>query len=65
MLKDVLEKVAENQTNVESANVRSRRGTSAIIKLTVDVRNIDHYREVVALIRKVHDVYDVTRAEGG
>ena len=64
VLKDILEKIAETTTNVRSANVRSKRGSSAIVKLTLDVRNVEHFRQVLGAIRKVNDVYDAYRSEG-
>jgi GTP pyrophosphokinase len=61
VLKDILEKVAEVGTNVSAANVKTKRGSMAIIKLGIDVKNVNHLNQVFAAIRKVSDVYEVAR----
>jgi GTP pyrophosphokinase len=63
VLKDILEKVSSQKTNVAAANVRTKRGSSAIIKMVVDIKNIEHLSQVLAAIREVADVYDVYRAD--
>jgi GTP pyrophosphokinase len=61
VLHDILEKIAEIKVNVSSANIKTKRGSSAILKLIVDVKNIDHLSQVLKAIRAVSDVYNVTR----
>ena len=61
VLKDILAEIAEIKTNVSAAKITTRRGSSAFLKLTVDVKDIKHLDQVVAAIRKVSDVYDVHR----
>ncbi|MDD4179215.1 MAG: bifunctional (p)ppGpp synthetase/guanosine-3',5'-bis(diphosphate) 3'-pyrophosphohydrolase [Candidatus Margulisbacteria bacterium] len=61
VFKDILEQVSETGTNVSAARVSTKRGTSAFLRLTVDVRDIDHLEQVLAAIRKVPDVYNVIR----
>jgi GTP pyrophosphokinase len=63
VLKDILEKVVETKTNVAAANVRTKRGSSAIIKLVVDIKDVEHLSLVTKAIREVSDVYDVNRAD--
>jgi GTP pyrophosphokinase len=63
VFKDILEKIAGLKTNVASANVRTKRGSSAILKLVVDVKNIEHLSQVLQIIRSVSDVYDVYRSD--
>ncbi|MFA5876714.1 MAG: bifunctional (p)ppGpp synthetase/guanosine-3',5'-bis(diphosphate) 3'-pyrophosphohydrolase, partial [Candidatus Margulisiibacteriota bacterium] len=63
VFKDILEKIASLKTNVASANVRTKRGSSAILKLIVDVKDIEHLSQVLQIIRSVSDVYDVYRAD--
>ena len=61
VLKDILTAVADTKTNVSAANVRTRRGSSAFLLLTVDVLDTDHLDRVLKAIRSVSDVYDVHR----
>jgi len=61
VLRDILDKVSETKTNVSSANIKTKRGSIAFLKLVVDVKNLDQLQLVVAAIRKVADVYDVKR----
>ncbi|MBU0687254.1 MAG: bifunctional (p)ppGpp synthetase/guanosine-3',5'-bis(diphosphate) 3'-pyrophosphohydrolase [Candidatus Margulisbacteria bacterium] len=63
VLKDILEKVASIQTNLSAANVRTKRGSSAIIKLVVDIKDTEHLALVLNTIREVSDVYDAYRAD--
>lgn len=63
VLKDILAQVVERQTNVSAADVKTKRGSMAFIKLVVDIKNIDHFGEVIAAIREVSDVYDVYRTD--
>lgn len=61
VLHDILEKVAEVKVNVSAANVKTKRGSSAIIKLIVDVKDIANLSQVIKAIRSVSDVYSVNR----
>jgi GTP pyrophosphokinase len=61
VFKDILGQVAEIRTNVSAANVKTKRGSSAFLKLTVDVKDKEHLDQVMAAIKKVKDVYDVHR----
>jgi len=61
VLHDILEKIAETKTNVSGANVKTKRGSTAILKLLVDVRDISHLSLVIKMIRSVSDVYNVNR----
>ena len=58
---DILEKVAETKTNVGAANVKTKRGSMAVIKLIVDVRDAAHLSLVIKMITAVSDVYNVSR----
>jgi len=62
VLKDILEKVVETKVNVSAADVKTKRGSSAFIKLVVDIKDTEHLGVVMKAIREVSDVYDVTRA---
>ncbi|HTY12725.1 MAG TPA: bifunctional (p)ppGpp synthetase/guanosine-3',5'-bis(diphosphate) 3'-pyrophosphohydrolase [Candidatus Omnitrophota bacterium] len=62
VLKDILEKISETKTNVSSADIKTKRGSTMFLKLVIDIKNIEHLQQVCAAIRKVADVYDVSRA---
>ncbi|MCX5750035.1 MAG: bifunctional (p)ppGpp synthetase/guanosine-3',5'-bis(diphosphate) 3'-pyrophosphohydrolase [Candidatus Saganbacteria bacterium] len=61
VLKDILSQISETKTNIESAEIRTKRGSSAILNLVVDVRDTTHLKIVTDAIRKISDVYDVHR----
>ncbi len=61
VLKDILARIAEIKTNVAGANVKTKRGSTAVISLTVDIKNKQHLNEVMNEIKKVSDVYRVMR----
>jgi len=61
VLKDILSQVSETKTNIVSAEIRTKRGSSAILSLVVDVRDLGHLKAVIESIRKISDVYDVRR----
>ncbi|MBN2058729.1 MAG: bifunctional (p)ppGpp synthetase/guanosine-3',5'-bis(diphosphate) 3'-pyrophosphohydrolase [Candidatus Saganbacteria bacterium] len=61
VLKDILAQVSETKTNVSAARISTKRGSSAFLRLTVDVQNKEQLDHVIAAIRKVPDVYDVHR----
>jgi len=61
VLHDILEKIAEIKVNVGSANIKTKRGSSAILKLIVDVKDASHLSLIMKAIRSVSDVYNVLR----
>jgi len=61
VLHDILEKIAETKTNVSAANVKTKRGSSAIINMIVDIRDFAHLGLVTKAIRSISDVYNVLR----
>lgn len=61
VLKDILERIADAKTNVSAAKVTTKRGSSAFLRLTVDVKDKKHLDQVIKAIQKVKDVYDVHR----
>ena len=61
VLKDILAQIAEAKTNVSAAKVSTKRGSSAFLRLTVDVKDVEHLDKVIKAIRTVSDVYDVHR----
>jgi GTP pyrophosphokinase len=61
VFKDILAQISETGTNVSAARVSTRRGSSAFMRLVVDVQNLEQLNRVMESIRKVSDVYDVLR----
>ncbi|MFH1825979.1 MAG: bifunctional (p)ppGpp synthetase/guanosine-3',5'-bis(diphosphate) 3'-pyrophosphohydrolase [bacterium] len=61
VLKDILGEISETKTNVPAAKITTKRGSSAFLKVTVDVRDLEHLNQVIAAIQKVSDVYEVRR----
>lgn len=61
VLKDILGQISEIKTNVSAARVSTKRGSSAFLRLTVDVKDKKQIDQVIAAIKKVSDVYDVHR----
>ena len=61
VLKDVVAQISENKTNIANISLRTKRGSSAVMRFVVDIRNLDHLTELMKSIRDVHDVMEVTR----
>ncbi|MFH1319474.1 MAG: ACT domain-containing protein, partial [Bacteroidota bacterium] len=61
VLKDILGQISEIKTNVSAAKISTKRGSSAFLRLTVDVKDKQHLEEVIKAIRSLKDVYDVHR----
>ena len=61
VLKDILAEISESGTNVSSVKEAAVRGSTAFIRLTVDVKDVKHLDRVMLAVRKVADVYDVRR----
>jgi len=61
VLHDILEKIAETKTNVGAANIKTKRGSMAVLKLIVDVRDVAHLSQAIKMVRSVSDVYNVSR----
>ena len=61
VLKDILAEISETGTNVSAVKEAAVRGSTAFIRLTVDVKDVKHLDRVMLAVRKVADVYDVRR----
>jgi GTP pyrophosphokinase len=61
LLKDIMTQIAETGTNVSAAKVSTKRGSSAFLLLTVDVKNADHLERVFSAVRNISDVYEAHR----
>ncbi len=62
LVKDILAQISDTFTNISSAELKTIKGSKAIISVVVDVSNLEHLKNVMASIRKVSDVIDVFRA---
>ncbi|MDI6731509.1 MAG: bifunctional (p)ppGpp synthetase/guanosine-3',5'-bis(diphosphate) 3'-pyrophosphohydrolase [Candidatus Margulisbacteria bacterium] len=61
VFKDILAEIAETHTNVASAKISTKRGSTAFLKVKVDVKNLEHLYQVIKVIKNVRDVYSVKR----
>ena len=62
MLKDVISVVSDNNTNINSANVKSK-GKVGIIELGIELDNIDTLRKVMTALQAMPDVLSVKRIQ--
>ena len=62
MLKDVISVVSDNNTNINSANVKSK-GKVGIIELGIELDNIDTLRRVMTALQAMPDVISVKRIQ--
>ena len=62
LLKDVIGVVADNDTNIISANVKSK-GKVGIIELGIELDNIDTLRKLMNALQAMPDVFSVKRIQ--
>ena len=62
LLKDIISVVSDNNTNIISANVKSK-GKVGIIELGIELDNIDTLRRVMTAIQAMPDVFSVKRIQ--
>ena len=62
LLKDVISVVSDNNTNINSANVKSK-GQVGIIELGIELDNIDTLRKVMTAIQALPEVFSVKRIQ--
>ena len=62
LLKDVIGIVSDNNTNISSANVKSK-GKVGIIELGIELDNIDTLRKVMTALQSMPDVFSVKRIQ--
>jgi len=65
VFKDILGKIADQQTNVTYAGVKIKRDNTAIVEITVDVSSKDHYDKLVRALYDISDVINVKRQQLG
>lgn len=62
LLKDIIGVVADNGTNITSANVKSK-GKIGIIELGIELDNIDTLRKLMTALQAMPDVFTVKRIQ--
>lgn len=62
LLKDIISVVSDNNTNIVSANVKSK-GKVGIVELGIELDNIDTLRRVMTAIQSMPDVFSVKRIQ--
>lgn len=60
-LNEVLQAVSESKTMISAVSGRTDKNKMAMIHMTILIRNIDHLQSVVDKIKRVKDIYSVTR----
>ncbi len=63
LLKDVIAAISDNNTNIVSANIKTKNHVG-IIEIGLELDNIDTYKKVVSCIQSLPDVYSVKRIQG-
>ena len=62
LLKDVIGVIADNNTNITSANVKSK-GKVGIIEVGIELDNIDTLRKLMTTLQAMPDVFSVKRIQ--
>lgn len=63
LLKDIISAVSDNNTNIISANVKSKEGQFGIIELGLEIDNIWTLRKVINSLQSLPDVHSVKRTQ--
>ncbi|BBH19294.1 GTP pyrophosphokinase [Paenibacillus baekrokdamisoli] len=61
LLNEVLQAVSESKTAISAVSGRSDKNKHSMIHMTILIRNIEHLQAVVEKLKRVKDVYTVTR----
>jgi GTP pyrophosphokinase len=62
LLKDILTKISDLNTNIIEANVKTKvDGSLMTAYLVVDVRDTEHLNLIINTIKKLNDIFDVYR----
>jgi GTP pyrophosphokinase len=61
LLNDVLQAVSENKTYMSAISGRADKNKTAIIQMTIMIRNTEHLNRVMDRIHRVRDVHSVSR----
>ncbi|MDR1327962.1 MAG: bifunctional (p)ppGpp synthetase/guanosine-3',5'-bis(diphosphate) 3'-pyrophosphohydrolase [Heliobacteriaceae bacterium] len=63
LLKDIISTVADNNINIQYANVKSKNNKVGIIELGIELDNISTLKKVIASIQSIPDVHSVRRIQ--
>jgi len=63
VFKDVLSRIADTNTNVSNARVKLLGDNTAMIEVTVDIKDLEHLEKVRRMIAKLSDVISVNRVQ--
>ncbi len=61
LLNEVMQAVSETKTNISAVAGRSDKNKMATIHMTIAVRNLEHLHTVVERVKRVKDIYTVSR----
>ncbi|MGM8212968.1 RelA/SpoT family protein [Virgibacillus sp. W0430] len=61
LLNEILQAINESKTTITQVTGRSDRNKMAVIHLTILIKNIGHLQQIVDRIKRIQDVYTVTR----
>lgn len=61
LLNEVLHALNEMSTNITHVNGKTDKNKMALIQLTILIRNTQHLRKIVDRLKKIPDIYSVTR----
>lgn len=61
VLKDILAQISETKTNVSAAKMTTKQGSTAVLKITIDVKDHEHLEQVIKAIKAIGDVYNIFR----
>jgi guanosine-3',5'-bis(diphosphate) 3'-pyrophosphohydrolase len=62
LLQEVMAVCAEFKTNASSVTARTKRDKTALVSLTLQIRDLDHLHRVIEKLRTIKDVRNVYRA---
>ncbi len=63
LLKDIIASVADNNTNINFANVKAKNNKVGIIELGLELDNVNTLKKVINSIQALPDVYSVKRIQ--
>ena len=62
LLKDIISQVTDTKTNIRDIKIRQNNNTSsAIIRIDLDIQDINHLSRVKQAINQISDVFSVKR----
>jgi (p)ppGpp synthase/HD superfamily hydrolase len=61
-LSNIMNTLSERKTNVEAVTARTGRNGSVNVQLVVDIRDVEHLKDIMGALRQVYGVLGVHRA---